>query len=545
MKKINFLVLFFALVFISVQAQNVYYVTADADGTADGLSWANATSLEAAIAKTTNTSTDIILVKKGMYTAPSAAQSTSTGSSISGLGYLIDTKNDVSIYGNCDGTESATNLPIVDQNSTIQTYLQAPVDGTGTLGRVISIYKSNVTFIGFDISGGDAAKVSSTNAFGSQVYGGSVWINGKGTLKYCKVHGGTSIKGGAGVYLSTNGASTPAILDGCEIYSNSVTTDVTNCGGGGIFISGTDAYVKNSIIRNNTALRAGGIYVSNSSTTPTSATLINNCIIKDNVATATSSTAPGGVQFLKSGTIVNSLITGNTGYTAGGVALGSVSQIINSTIVNNTVTSNGSSDAGGILVITGTVKNCIIWGNTKNSGTTNIDLRLTSSTSSAAAVSIVSNSCYNVSSVTNATYLPVLTNNITATDPSFTSPTDFTLTNNSPCHDSGNNDAYDTSLYPVVDLNNNNRIISTIDMGAYEYPTSKTTDILSTIPKESKFFSIGKGSLTVISKGNVSIYDAIGKLVSRREITGSTNFLLKSGIYLVNVSGKTYKIQIQ
>ncbi|MDD3319851.1 MAG: T9SS type A sorting domain-containing protein [Paludibacter sp.] len=474
MKKINFLFLFFVLAFMSAQAQNVYYVSSEADGSADGLSWATTTSLDAAIAKTTSASTDIIFVKNGTYTAPSAEQSTSTGSSISGLGYLIDTKNDVTIYGNCEGTESATNLPTIDQNTTIQTYLQAPVDGTGTLGRVISIYKSNVTFIGFDISGGDASKVSSTNSFGNGTNGGSVWINGKVTLKYCKVHGGTATQAGGGVFLSINGAYTPTTLDGCEIYSNSVTADVANKGGGGIYISGTDVFVKNSTIRNNIAARAGGIYVYMTATPATS--LISNCIIKDNTVTATSSTAPGGIQFNKYGTIVNSLITGNTGYTVGGVSLGSVSQIINSTIVNNTVTSNGSSDAGGIAVAAGTVRNCIIWGNTKNSGATNIDLRLASSGTLQANASTVTNSCYNVASVSTATYMPVLTNSIIATDPLFTnaSVNDFTLASSSPCKNTGDNTAYDNTSFPK-DLNNDIRIInSTIDMGAYEYFSTQT-----------------------------------------------------------------------
>ncbi|MDD3319850.1 MAG: T9SS type A sorting domain-containing protein [Paludibacter sp.] len=543
MKKINFLFIFFVLAFMSAQAQNVYYVSSEADGSADGLSWATTTSLDAAIAKTTSASTDIIFVKNGTYTAPSAEQSTSTGSSISGLGYLIDSKNDVTIYGNCDGTESTTNLPIVEQNTAIQTYLQAPVDGTGALGRVITIYKSNVTFIGFDISGGDAAKVSSTNSFGQQLYGGSVWINGKGTLKYCKVHGGTATKGGGGVYLSINGAYTPATLDDCEIYSNIVTNDVTNAGGGGVYVSGTDVYVNNSTIRNNSSARAGGIYISMSATPATS--LISNSIIRDNTVTATSSTAPGGVQFYKYGTIVNCLISGNTGYTVGGVALGSASSVINSTIVNNTVTSNGASDAGGIAVAAGTVKNCIIWGNTKNSGATNIDLRLASSGTLQANASTVTNSCYNVASVSTATYMPVLTNSIIATDPLFTnaSVSDFSLTTSSPCKNTGDNAAYDTNLYPSVDLNNLTRIVSTIDMGAYETLTS--TGISSTISKESDIFSIGKGSLIVKSKGKVAIYDVTGKMVSKKESTGSTNFSLNSGIYLVNVSGTTYKIIVQ
>ncbi|MDD3319849.1 MAG: T9SS type A sorting domain-containing protein [Paludibacter sp.] len=544
MKKINFLVLFFALVFMSTQAQNVYYVTAEADGTADGSSWAYATSLEAAIAKTTSTSTDIILVKKGTYTAPSAAQTTVSGS-ISGLGYLFDVKNDVTLYGNCEGTESETNLPTVNENTTIGTFLNAPVDeSNAALGRVITIYKCTVKFIGFDISGGDASKNSSTAAYGAGKYGGAVHIKGKGTLRYCKVHGATAQNGG-GVYLEAYTAPiTPATIEYCEIYGNTSTgTTSGSYGGGGIYIMGSspEVDVNNCIIRDNTAVRAGGVFIYNASATKI--TSISNSIIKNNTGT----TAHGGFQFYKYGNIVNCLISANTGASGtGGASLGSATQVINSTIVNNTVSSNNASDAGGVAVATGSLKNCIIWGNTVNNGGTNMDLRLASHNITSTSVSTVTNSCYNVASVssTSDTYQPILTNSIIAADPLFTSAIDFSLTTSSPCKNTGDNTAYDTNLYPSVDLNNHTRIVTTtIDMGAYEF--SPTTGISSTISKESNILSIGKGSLIVKSKGNVAIYDVTGKMVSKKESAGSTNFSLNSGIYLVNVSGTTYKIIVQ
>lgn len=453
MKKINFLFLFFAFTFIAVQAQNIYYVTAEADGTADGLSWANATTLQAAIAKTTNTSTDIIFVKKGIYTAPAT----------DGLGYFFLSKNDITIYGNCEGTESMSNLPFINKNTVIQTYLQAPSSAPGTfIGRVITIKNSSVKFIGFDISGGDASKALTT--YGGTKYGGAVWITGKGTLNYCKVHGATAQNGG-GVYLQVGTGFTPASLENCEIYENTSTGNSSGSyGGGGVYTMSGDIYIKNCIVRNNTAIRGGGVFLYQNNAT--SNTTISNTVIKDNVATI----AYGGVQFSKSGNIVNCLITGNTGSTTtGGLGLATGTQLINSTITNNKVTSNNASDAGGVSVSAGIVKNCIIWGNTINNGTTNLDIRV-SGNNVQASVSTVTNSCYNISSVSSGfTYIPVLTNNITATDPLFTSSSDFTLTNNSPCKNTGDNTFYDITSFPK-DLNNNMRIInSTIDMGAYEY----------------------------------------------------------------------------
>lgn len=542
MKKVNFFVLFFVLACMVAQAQKVYYVTAEADGKADGLSWANATSLQAAIAKATDTSTDIILVKKGIYTAPSAAQATSNGS-ISGLGYLFDLKNDITLYGNCEGTESATNLPAVTENTPLETFLRAPVDGNNTaLGRVVTIYKSTAKLIGFEISGGDASKNSSTSYYGAGKYGGAVWINGMGTLSYCKIHGATAQNGG-GVYVQVATGSTPATLESCEIYENTSTGNNSGSyGGGGIYIMGIDVYVKSCIIRNNTAIRAGGVFIYNAAATTST---ISNSVIKNNTGT----TAYGGLQFYRYGNVVNCLVSGNIGATgSGGASLGQGALVVNSTIVNNTVVSNSASDAGGVAVAAAFLKNCIIWGNTKNNGTTNMDLRLASHATTSTSVSTVTNSCYNAASVSSASdaYQPILTNNMVATDPLFTSTNDFTLSSSSPCINTGDIAAYDISTFSK-DLANNNRIVSTaIDMGAYENQSSgPTTGINNSSLNKNPLYSVSKGMLTVSAEGNVAIYDTGGRTYLNKHIGGKTDFVLKPGIYFVKISGKAYKIIIQ
>lgn len=531
MKKKNslFIILLLAFSITTLQAQTVYYVTAEADGSADGLSWATATTLDAAIANTTGTSVDVIFVKKGTYTAPSV------NGTYSGLGYYFEAKNNVTIYGNCDGVESISSLPVITASTTIQTFLKAPVDGTNlALGRVISIYNSSVTLVGLDISGGDATKAIGRGPNN----GGAVWIYGNGILEYCKIHNSAATIGG-GVYLTTFATSQINTLNNCEIYSNTSTSY-----GGGIYNLNT-ATIKNCIVRNNSTItttgNSGGIYNSDNGNNGT--TIISNCIIENNTSAGTAGI--GGV-FHRSGIIVNCLVMGNTGAAAtGGISLvTATAKVINSTIVNNVVTSNNNSDAGGISVSLGVVKNCVVWGNSKNAGTTNMDFRFASG-SIATGVSTVVNSCYNASSTSGGTYPPILTNNLAATNPLFTNATsnDFKLTDNSPCHDAGDNSAYDTSLFPTVDLNNNARKISTIDMGAYEYPTSKATDITPTTGIATKVYGF-EHSLYVnaISGGEVSVYSITGLQNTQRTINvGITKIELPAGVYIVLFNGQTYK----
>ena len=169
------------------QAQNVYYVTPD--GTGDGSSWESATTLAQAITSASGSAdaADIILVKKGTYTAPAD----------DGLGFYFQTKPNIAIYGNCEGTESATDLPVIDGDTPLETYLVAPVDDSNLpLSRVITIYKGSVSFTGFDISGGTAS-FSTTRGLNE---GGAVWIYGEGVLQNCNIHGASSSKGG-GVFL--------------------------------------------------------------------------------------------------------------------------------------------------------------------------------------------------------------------------------------------------------------------------------------------------------------------------------------------------------
>jgi len=512
----------------SMAAGNTYYVTADGSPTADGLSWETATTFDNAISLLTGTSTsyDAIFVKTGTYNAPST----------NGLGYYFNTKY-VKIYGNCVGTESPSNLPEYTDATSIQTFINAPSDGSGGyLGRSLTLYKGNVSFYGFDIFGGDATKAANVGSPtpSGQNYGGVVYNSaGLGQLGYCKIHGGVATQG-AGVWVVIYGSATS--LDHCEIYGNS-----SSSMGGGVY-AGAYVAIKNCIVRDNTGSSGGGIY--SNDTNPGGSATISNCIIKNNTGTS----GYGGI-FNKSGVMVNCLVIGNTGsVNAGGVGLniqGTYSaKLINSTIVNNKTVSNNSSDAGGVVIGAGTVKNCIIWGNTKNNGATNQDIYAAGNNASQANASTITYSCYNVMSINNSfTYQIVNSNNLAAgTDPLFTNAglNDFTLTDASPCHDAGDIAAYD-GTYPTVDLNNNNRTVSTIDFGAYEYPTSKATGFSNNTIQNSNLVLTNKGSLTVKCAGNIRIYNVNGMMIYKNEILKATEFSLPSGIYFVNISGVSIK----
>ncbi|MDR1585563.1 MAG: right-handed parallel beta-helix repeat-containing protein, partial [Prevotellaceae bacterium] len=268
MRKKNFLLIVLAMVFTITQAQNVYYVDANVASSGNGSTWNDAfKTLEEAISSTTTATTvDVIFVKKGTYTAPSDY----------GLGYFFDQKKNVTVYGNCEGTETLSSLPVVDETTVLATVLKAPKDAQNAYtSRVLTIYKGSVTLIGFDIEGGDGSKESHSNDYGNGKYGGGVFIMGQGKLMYCNIHGATS-PSGAGAYLKKNNAEKP-VLEYCEIYDNYTATGDES--GGGIYTADNTS-IKNCIIRNNSAKVGGGIYL-NGGAAPAAETIVSNSVIKN------------------------------------------------------------------------------------------------------------------------------------------------------------------------------------------------------------------------------------------------------------------------
>ncbi len=498
------------------QAQNVYYVTPD--GAGDGSSWESATTLAQAITSASGSAdaADIILVKKGTYTAPAD----------DGLGFYFQTKPNIAIYGNCEGTESATDLPVIDGDTPLETYLVAPVDDSNLpLSRVITIYKGSVSFTGFDISGGTAS-FSTTRGLNE---GGAVWIYGQGVLQNCNIHGASSLKGG-GVFLSNFEADKVAMLNSCRIYDCKTVGDGKDALGGGVYMkNGTS--VHNCKVENNEASYAGGgIYCEASG-------FITNTVVTNNVAVRYSS----GAIHNRGGIIANCLITGNeAALESGAITLGSEeAQVINSTIVNNQLNNtSGSAISGGIMVENGHVKNCIVWGNRVNQGSTERDIRI-----SGLRTGTLTNTCYKVASVVPADAQIV---NCIQDDPLFVNAEsgDYHLAEGSPCINAGSNDLY-ALVSATVDLDGNDRIHdTTIDMGAYEYGDDISTGIgeFSNAPK----IYAAAGRLVIEgAEGEMAVFDILGRICHQQVVSGRVELPLSSGIYIVRLNGISQKISVR
>lgn len=420
MRKILSVFFVFSLLCVSAQAEK-YYVTPDGSDTKIenwGLSWDSPMSLNAALTNTSLQDGDEIFVKKGTYIAPENSSFTSN-------------KAAVNIYGNCEGNETVK--PVSYDLSDIKTYLKGN-------GRRVLYFKTASTFIGFDISGGDAYNSTA----GGSGRGGGVYIDDAGgTIEHCIIHDnigvgplGTASGVGGGVYSI-------GIVKDCIIEKNVGTGNDTNKRGvgGGIRMGG--GFLINSIIRNNKAVSADNIAAGQNVGGGVSATsgYIVNCLIDGNSTGGSENNANygGGIDF--------SMATAPTGPETASVF------VINCTVVNNTVSGRGGG-IGGANVSYLQATNCIFANNT------------------ARATALESNNVYlgvGTSVIKNSLWAEAeIANGNLNSDPQFTDAVgkDFTLQATSPALNAGDNTAiagYST------DLGGKARIYeSIVDMGAYE-----------------------------------------------------------------------------
>ncbi len=186
---------------------------------------------------------------------------------------------------------------------------------------------------------------------------------------------GTSSVNHRGFYLHSG--ETNAVISGLTIedgYEINVTTvngvTITSGRGGGIFINDAGALIQNCVIKNNVASSGGGISIVNSYSSGT--VTLTNCTFSGNSATKYGG---GGLENLNtSGTIAvtNCTLTGNTAYGGGGVynqsrGSGTIS-LTNCMMAANTASLGGGCDndsynpsgSNGPIVLT----NCTLTANT-------------------------------------------------------------------------------------------------------------------------------------------------------------------------------------
>ena len=282
-------------------------------------------------------------------------------------------------------------------------------DGTYEVSGQVSVSRA-LTIVGVNgrdkvtvrqtLSSGDVRRVFRLNHAsavlqGITITGGYVYNNGNN---------------GAGVLIDSNGGQ---VLD-CRVTGNTMSMNT----GGAICISGAAGFVARTIIDHNVN---NDRYSYSGSGIRMSAGHVESCLIYGNTNSGTS--------------------RGATACYSGGVHLSG------GTMSNCTVTANSGRNTGGVSVeSSGKVVNCIIYGNTRTSGTSTAngvpECNLTSA------------------------YTGCLT-----TDPHFLNPAanDYHITTYSPARDAGTGDA----LAASTDLDGNPRVAGTaIDVGCYENPGS-------------------------------------------------------------------------
>lgn len=347
------------------------------------------------------------------------------------------------------------------RNMTLKKYFkQGAIDITASTAATDSS-RTYITNVFFDSNESDNTYDGVNNQ------GGAVWISAstKPTAVYfTNSHFNQNIaetgSGGGAIFAKASGAVVSSIiLEGCRLTCNSTTgVDLTTYDGGAILLNNASAKINNSFLSGNRVNdRKGGAIYSNNTLAGYLPLTITNSIFASN-------TGRQGVAIFTDGkyncTITNSLFYANqttSGFGNGGTI--SCDGTTNMSIVNSTIANNISSgsDGSGLAVEAASsyiVLNSIIYGNQIG----------------------------NVSSATiNATYCDIqaigdlhsgVTGNI-ATNPLFTSASDFTLQGTSPAVNAG------TAVgAPTTDLTNSLHS-GNPDMGCFElnstFPTVSTT----------------------------------------------------------------------
>jgi len=404
--KTRLLILCAFLIFSYTNAQ--VYVDASATGANNGTSWADAfTNLQSA------------LVQPGQNQIWIAAGTYTPGNNRAAMFTITSAK---SLFGGFNGTETS--------------FSQRDV-------------ANNVTRLSGDINGNDTSTIDYNLSERSDNSYRVVLVNSSGV-----------------------------ILDGLTI-SNAHLDDASTTGiqNGSAVVMQANTVISNCTIENNVSHYGGSISLGNNNVNSTP--LIQNTVIKNNLAPfAVAFFSPSGIN--SNIRIVNTAIHDNECRTIGGTATvnntiwlqangGTANNlgVVNCTFTRNTFTGGGTRElvrsdhnpfSPGFEFI-----NNIFWNNTASNvrafhiasgGNNQLDL-------------INNNDENNFSNIPNSAAF--FSGNISA-DPLFVNPlSDFRLSFNSPCLDTGNSSSYNSNATSQIDADGNNRFQgSAIDIGAYE-----------------------------------------------------------------------------
>ncbi len=309
----------------------------------------------------------------------------------------------------------------------------------------------------------DSTKIEGNSTLGSG--GGLCSIATNLSFQNGYISNNSSSKNGAGVFID-NGIIE---LKGCEIISNNATGIQSK--GGGICLSTTsNALIEANKIKSNNADNGAGIYLQSNTSIKLKRNDISNNLADYN---------GGGIYTITTtGNLTNNLIANNTAtQRGGGIYTYSSPTQINNTIANNRATLQG----GGIYInnCSPASENTIWWGNTagNTNGGNQVYLYNNSSAPDFSYCDIQGGS--NAFGLSSGTTMHVIYANNIDSNPLFTNPTgwtgmnhetytaDYSITDTSPCVDTGDPDT-ETTNFPFDLIGNPRKDNNLIDMGAYE-----------------------------------------------------------------------------
>lgn len=439
---LSFLALFCVL---TAQAQNIIYVSPD--GTGDGTSWKATTNLESALAKAQ--AGDEIWLKgfqqitdaSQLYVAPENGWTVPSG---------------VKIFGGFEGTTETS----IDQRKTLGKAYQMTFRSvlSGDINKDDKIDPNNSIFPENTTRSDNAKHVLVLNAFRDEAD-------------------------------NLNDNSYPTVVDGLTIVGGHAYDEINpeSYVGGGIYVKGDANTPDNSVpysidrcyLLNNYGYKGGAIYVDASVKKVATQSLINQCVVYNNVAGTVigKENLGGGIYIDGAGNIVNCSVFNNEN---GGVVLSTDAYLVNTTVARNTgagvdMTASPSDENAHVY-------NSVIWGN---------------SFVAAANWPVFSYSAYpDVPEGDKLNNINLSKNNQgDEMSPRFDAPSlktsfdidydwrrnayplwSWKLREGSYLIDKGNNDAYNTYAkgYNGVigtDLNGTARIVGNIDINAYEFET--------------------------------------------------------------------------
>jgi len=327
---------------------------------------------------------------------------------------------------------SLTNRVCITNAITLESVNGADVTIIDADGAMRGVYLSTGMLSGFTVTNG----ITWTSG-GSWEYdrsGGGLWL-GDGTIASNCVVTGSSAATGGGVFL----------FNGGTLADSTVSGNTSANEGGGIRCENGGTVSGCTIDQNSCQSGGGGIFLPNASP------LIERCEIKGNECTGVGSDGGGIWLSHSAGTVRNCLIVGNVATNCGGGAFFNT-EASNAVIESCTIVSNHAEVGGGVRMWGGTLRNCIVYGNTIwGSGDTNWSWGGNSPSIE-----------YTCTTPTNG--LPD-GEGCMDTDPQF-ADTDYRLGAASPAIDAGTNQAW---MAGAIDLGGNLRIMGTrVDMGCHE-----------------------------------------------------------------------------